>query len=237
MTQQGTLYGIGVGPGDPELLTLKAIRILGRTRHIFASSSSKNSFSLAESILRPHLSPGVEVARLRFPMTSDNERLQRAWTENAECLLERLDQGQDVALVTLGDPLLYSTFGYVLRTVQNLRPAQPVRIVPGVTSFQQAAALTGTILAEANEALHILPGTMPPDELDNGLASPGNHVVLKAYRNFSTIRASLAQRNLTRDTVFASRIGLADEHIQRGLEGIPDTPNYLSLLLVKPTKK
>lgn len=232
-SRQGVLYGLGVGPGDPELLTLKAVHILGRVERIFASSSSKNGFSLAESIVRPHLRPGAEVERLKFPMTKDAERLEAAWTANAEAVLARLDLGEDVALLTLGDPLLYSTFGYVLRTIQRLRPEQPVEIVPGVTSFQQAAAATKTILVEAGQTLHVLPGTMPDADLRQRLRSAENCVVLKAYRNFPEIRATLRDLDLERNALFVSRLGLDGEVICRDLETAPEHPHYLSLLLIK----
>lgn len=231
--QQGTLYGVGVGPGDPELLTLKAINTLGHVSSIFASSSSKNGFSLAESIVRPHLRPETVVHRLKFPMTSDRALLEQAWKENADTVLERLDQGEDVALVTLGDPLLYSTFGYIMRTVKQLRPNQQVEIIPGITSFQQAAATTCTILAEAEESLHILPGTMPEETLRAHLQLADNSIVLKAYRNLPAIRKTLLDLELAGTSLFVSRLGLEGEVIQRDLDLVPDTPHYLSLMLVK----
>ncbi|MGE4292296.1 MAG: precorrin-2 C(20)-methyltransferase [Desulfovibrio sp.] len=231
--ERGVLYGVGVGPGDPDLLTLKAIQTLNRVGSIFASSSSKNGFSLAESIIRPHLKTDSQVLRLKFPMTSDATLLEEAWTANAEAVLKRLAQGEDVALVTLGDPLLFSTFGYVLRMVKRLCPEQQVEIVPGITSFQQAAAATGTILAEAGETLYILPGTMPAQELRQHLDQADNCVVLKAYRNFATIRATLDELDLSRNSLFVSRLGLEGELICRNLDQAPETPHYLSLLLVK----
>ncbi|WP_022662877.1 precorrin-2 C(20)-methyltransferase [Paucidesulfovibrio longus] len=237
MTEEyGILYGVGVGPGDPDLLTLKAVQTLGRVESIFASSSTKNGFSLAESIVRPHLQPDTAVMRLQFPMTSNAETLELAWTANAETILKHLAAGEDVALVTLGDPLLFSTFGYVLQKVRQLRPEQRVEIIPGITSFQQAAAATGTILAEAGETLHILPGTMPADALRKHLDQADNSVILKAYRNFGTICDTLDALDLKRRSLFVSRLGLEGELICRNLDQAPKNPHYLSLLLVKKNK-
>jgi len=131
----GHLYGIGVGPGDPELLTIKAAKVLGRVDLILAASSTKNDDSLALDIARPHLKPDARVIRLGFPMSRNEDTLQSAWEENARLVLNELEQGHDAAFLTLGDPLLYSTFAYLLRTLRSLAPEQAVTIIPGITSF------------------------------------------------------------------------------------------------------
>ena len=154
----GHLYGIGVGPGDPELLTMKAARILGCVDLILAASSTKNEGSLALDIARPHLSPGAEIISLGFPMTRSGDALRAAWEENARLVLAELEKGRDAAFLTLGDPMLYSTFAYLLRTLRGLAPDQSVTVVPGITSFQAAAAATETVLAEGSENLLVLPG-------------------------------------------------------------------------------
>jgi len=120
-TKTGTLYGIGVGPGDPELITLKALKVLHRVPHIFAACSTKNSYSLALSIVRCHLN-GAGIEHLPFPMTKDTQVLASAWERNARRVLEVLATGSDAAFVTLGDPLTYSTFGYLLKTLKRLDP-------------------------------------------------------------------------------------------------------------------
>ncbi len=149
--QTGTLYGIGVGPGDPELITLKALKVLQRVPHIFASCSPKNTYSLALDIVRCHLN-GAGIEHLPFPMTKDPEVLQEAWEGNARRVLEVLDTGSDAAFVTLGDPLTYSTFGYLLKTLKRLRPSVRVVTIPGITSYSAAAALTHIPLAEGEES-------------------------------------------------------------------------------------
>ena len=136
----GHLYGIGVGPGDPELLTIKAANVLGRVDLILAASSTRNDDSLALDIARPHLKQGTRVIRLGFPMSRDEDTLQSAWVENARLVLKELEAGHDAAFITLGDPLLYSTFAYLLRTLRTLAPDQEVTVVPGITSFQAVAA-------------------------------------------------------------------------------------------------
>lgn len=236
MVSKGTLYGVGVGPGDPDLLTIKAAATLGKVDRIFASSSSKNGFSLAESIARPHMRNDIHVERLGFPMTHDQGALQVAWEANAATVLQYLDLGEDVALITLGDPLLYSTFGYILQTIRRLRPEQPVEIIPGITSFQQAAAATGTILAESGEVLQIVPGIVSDEALRSHLECAENTVILKAYKNFSIIRQTLQQAGLDKGSLFVSRLGLEGERICTDLAQAPESPHYLSLVLVKREK-
>lgn len=228
----GTLYGLGVGPGDPELLTLKAARILGRVDAVLAASSTKNDYSLSLDIVRPHLRPGVEVIRLGFPMTRDREVLESAWEKNAALAADILKSGRDAAFITLGDPLLYSTFGYLLPRLRATLPEAGVSIVPGITSFQAAAAAAGEVLAESGENLLILSGVA--GEARNGelLEMADRAVILKAYRNFPAIRELLRRKGREGGTIFATRLGIDGERVIRELEDAPDAPHYLSLCLV-----
>ena len=174
----GHLYGIGVGPGDPELLTIKAAKVLGRVDLILAASSTKNDDSLALDIARPHLKPDARVIRLGFPMSRNEDTLQSAWEENARLVLNELEQGHDAAFITLGDPLLYSTFAYLLRTLRILASEQAVTIIPGITSFQAVAAATETVLAESAQNLLILPGIRDAGDLRKSLEGADNAVIL-----------------------------------------------------------
>jgi len=232
----GTLYGIGVGPGDPELLTLKAARILGEVRAVFAASSSKNDHSIAQAIVAPHLAPDVPVLRLSFPMTRDQAALDAAWQANAAAMAEVLAAGRDAAFITLGDPLLYSTFGYVLPLVAQRLPGLETVVVPGVTSFQAAAAATGTILAASGENLLVASGVDSPERLRQSLATADNAVILKAYRNFPRLRALLGDMGLAPGTTFVTRLGHDGEAVERDLVKAPEAPHYLSLCLVKRPK-
>jgi precorrin-2/cobalt-factor-2 C20-methyltransferase len=226
------LYGIGVGPGDPELLTIKAARVLSRVRTVFAAASTKNDSSLSLSIARPHLGHGTEIQVLGFPMTRDQALLRRAWEDNARMVLAALERG-DAAFLTLGDPMLYSTFGYLLRTLRELAPDCRAEVIPGVTSFQAAAARTQTILAESGENLLVLSGVRSRQDLRRHLECADNAAVLKAYRNFREIREELDDLGLSETSTFVSRLGLEGEVIAPSLAEAPSSPNYFSLLLVK----
>jgi len=228
----GTLFGIGAGPGDPELLTLKAARILGQVEVILAASSTKNDYSLAQGIVSPHLRPGARVVRLGFPMTRDKDVLDAAWEKNARLTADILESGRDAAFVTLGDPLLYSTFGYLLPRLRGLLPGARVCIVPGITSYQAAAAASGEILAESGENLLILSGVGDAARLETLLDTADRAVILKAYRNFPDIREMLRRAGRDGQTVFATRLGIDGEQVWRGLDQVPEAPHYLSLCLV-----
>ncbi|MHC1787911.1 precorrin-2 C(20)-methyltransferase [Solidesulfovibrio sp.] len=233
MSRLGTLYGLGVGPGDPELLTIKAARILGQVDAVFAASSSKNDYSIAEAIVAPHLPAGASVLRLPFPMTRDDAVLAAAWEANAAAMTGVLAAGRDAAFITLGDPLLYSTFGYVLPLVRDRLPGLPIEIVPGITSFQAAAAKTGQVLVESGENLLIASGVDEEGRLRRALAEADNAVIVKAYRNFPRLRTMLGELGLAPGTTFVTRLGHAGESVVDDLAEAPEKPHYLSLCLIK----
>lgn len=227
----GTLCGIGVGPGDPDLLTLKAVNCLRRADVVLAAASPRNDHSVALSIARPHMRPDVSVLRLDFPMTRDKAVLQAAWDKNAAITAEQLRLGHYAVFLTLGDPLIYSTFGYLMRNVLALLPDANIEVVPGITSFQAAAARTKTILCESHETLRILPGILDNDALRPQLAHNDSAVILKAYRRFDGIRECLNDR----EAIFVSRLGLDGEAIHHDLSHI-SSPPYLSLILSPPKR-
>ena len=137
----GTLYGLGVGPGDPEWIAVKAVRILAACRHVFVPKARGEGESVALDIARSYLRPDAVVHELTFPMSKDQGVLAESWRQAAEQVCGRLRQGEDAAFLTLGDPLLYSTYIYLLRAVRELQPEINVVTVPGITAISAAAAL------------------------------------------------------------------------------------------------
>lgn len=233
MTRFGTLYGIGVGPGDPDLITLKAVKVLQGVDVVFAAASTKNEASLALSIAQPHLREGAEIVRLDFPMTRDQAVLDAAWKKNADAVAGLLGQGKSAAFLTLGDPLTYSTFGYLLRTLNGLLAEIPVKVVPGITSYQAAAAHTGRVLVESGESLAVVSGVAPEAELEAVLGASQAAVILKAYKNMPTIRRVLDRLGLASSSVFVTRLGHEGEQVIQSLDQVPEKPSYFSLILVR----
>ncbi|MBM4329118.1 MAG: precorrin-2 C(20)-methyltransferase [Deltaproteobacteria bacterium] len=232
-TKRGVLYGIGVGPGDPDLITVKALDILKRVPHIFAAASSKNEYSLAQNVVLKHL-PDAQVEQLSFPMTKDKDTLVSAWKANANRTLEFLNSGTDAAFVTLGDPMTYSTFSYLHRTIKQMVPDLRVIIVPGVTSYHAAASLACTPLAEGEESFHLVSGVRNPSRLREILETSENVVVLKTYRSFDDIRRTLEESNLVDRAVCVMRCGLEGETVLQDLRSLTsEQMPYLSLIIVK----
>jgi len=233
MTRYGTLYGIGVGPGDPDLITLKAVKTLQKVDVVLAAASTRNEASLALSIAQLHLRQGAEVVRLDFPMTRDETVLAKAWRANADTVEGILAAGKSAAFLTLGDPLTYSTFGYLLRTLNGLLAEIPVEVIPGITSYQAAAAHTGRVLVESGESLAVVSGVAGEEELTRVLSSAQCAVILKAYKNMPVIRRVLERLGLADSSVFVTRLGLEDEEVITSLDNVPEKPSYFSLILVR----
>ena len=235
--KKGTLYGIGVGPGDPELIPLKSVRILKGVDIVFAAASSKNDYSIALEIARPHFSKNIQIIRLSFPMTADIEKEKHAWRKNAETVIEYLNQGKDAAFITIGDPLTYSTYAYLVKEIKSLSPNTAINTVPGITSYQAAAALTNTPLAEGDESLLILSGLKEKDQLKNLIGKADNIVFLKAYRNLQEICSAIEEMDLTNKTTGVIRCGLDGEEVITDIRKMTNKkPHYFTVLMIKNDK-
>lgn len=232
----GTLYGIGVGPGAPDLLTLRAVSVLRSVEVVLAAASPKKDASLALSIAAAHLPESCEIVRLDFPMTRDAELLRAAWEKNAALTEQILLSGRSAAFLTLGDPMTYSTFGYLLRTLLARNADLPVKVVPGITSYQAAAAETRTVLCEGEENLLLVSGINHKDKLRQLLEEADSCVVLKSYRNLPAIEKALAASGKAGQSLFVSRLGLDGELVLKGDGDLPEKPHYLSMILVPPVR-
>jgi precorrin-2/cobalt-factor-2 C20-methyltransferase len=157
-TKTGTLYGIGVGPGDPDLVTLKAAKILSRVDIVYAAASTRNHHSLAKDIARPHVPVATPIKMLKFPMTRDKSETRGAWEMHARTIIDHLETGKDVAFLTLGDAMTYSTYGYIVRHISAMAPHLEIETIPGISSYQAAAARLNTPLVEGEESLMVVSG-------------------------------------------------------------------------------
>lgn len=232
--KQGILYGLGVGPGDPELITLKAARILNSADIIYTAASSKNSHSQAVTIARAHIPDLTTVKMMHFPMTADRDEKEKAWKANALTIIEEVREGKIVAFLTLGDCMTYSTYGYILHTVKALAPELPVISVPGITSYQAAAACLNTPLVEGEEPLLVVSGVNGGDCLRRFAVAPDNVVFMKAYRHVKDIAAALSEAGMLEGSVAVKNCGLPDQEIVRDITTLEnDPPTYWTLVLAK----
>lgn len=236
--KQGTLYGIGVGPGDPELMTIKAVKVLNTVDVVFTASSTKNSFSLAVDIARPHLPEVVDVRTLSFPMTKDKDVMKSAWVDNAKTILDVLNQGKDAAFLTLGDPMTYSTFGYILQVMQERNPEVAMVTIPGITSYQAAAARMNIPLVEAEESLLLTSGAYGGANVRKLSDCAENVVLLKAYKNVKDITAALFESDMLENSRAIRKCGREGEEIITDISRLDEgEPDYWTLILAKQNKK
>jgi precorrin-2/cobalt-factor-2 C20-methyltransferase len=232
----GTLFGIGVGPGDPDLITVKAAKILAGCEYVLAPQPSKGAESLALRIAAPHLSPTASIQTLVFPMTRDRKALAKHWKEAAAKVAGELHQGRDACFLTLGDPLLYSTYIYLLSALEELDPQLRTTTIPGITAFSAVAALTQFPVGEAKEPVTIVPTDDDLKTLIRALEHPGTVVVMKIGKRLPAILELLAQRKLLPHGVLVSRAGQPAERIERNLDSLRSSSpeiGYLSTMLVR----
>ena len=228
----GTLYGIGVGPGDPELLTLKAVRVLQEVPVIAIPVAQVNGESYALSVVTSYLRPDQELLRLHFPMRRDTVTREAHRRIAADTLAEQLVRGRDVAFLTEGDPLLHSTLVYVS---YHLAAVFPVVIVPGITSFSAAAVDARLPLSQAEERLAVLPAVFEDwDELRRTLTDFDTVILLKVQGVLEPLIELLREMDLLRCAVLVERASLAEGRVVRALtlwKG--QSVHYLSLLIVR----
>ncbi len=232
----GTLYGIGVGPGDPELLTIKAKRILEEVNVLFIPRSRLENRSLALSIVSGLVKKEWDCVDLLLPMTRDGEALLLHWQEAAQEMLRVLQNGEDAAFITLGDPGMYSTFSYLLRNLRKLEPSLKVEIIPGVSSIHAISAWIQEPLAEGEESLIIVPALKETEQLQTLLKNYDNVVLLKAGRQLARINEILQSEGdeADRQVFLASRCGFVDGFYTEDLKAYEHRPmDYLSTLIIK----
>ena len=234
MTNYGTLYGIGVGPGDPELMTVKAQRALQKAEYVFTPIAGEGRESIAHTIARQFISPDATVARLIFPMTRDKAVCEKSWTENTHQVASVLKQGNDAVFLTLGDPMTYSTYGYLLKKMAVLYPQVQAVTIPGIPSYLAVAAASNLPLVEGSEILTLIPGNTPPDKIRQFLTTSDTILFLKHHRNAETIYTILQEMNLDDKTLYVSRCGFEEHKIsEQPTKDFLEKPDYLSLIIVK----
>ena len=233
--KRGTLYGIGVGPGDPELITMKGANLISRCRHIFVPKARTAADSLALSIANRYLGKSSEVHELLFPMTSEREELSRRWGESARKIISVLEKGEDACFLTLGDPLLYSTYIYLLREIRAKIPDADVVTVPGITAFSAAAALAEFPVGEAKESVTVIPTADDLDEVRKALKEKGTVILMKIGRRLPDILNILEDAGVIDESVFVSRAGMSDQRVETDLRALRNEnpeAGYLSIILV-----
>ncbi len=236
---KGTLFVIGVGPGDPELLTLKAVRILSEVRCICVPKGREEGSSLALSIVRRALDlDGKEIVEAHFPMRKTRDSghdagLDSKWNDTAEAVLSRLKKGIDVAFVTLGDPTVYSTFFYLHDRLLELDSSLVIEIVPGVSSITASASRAGVSLSLAHEKIAVIPATYVKD-LKRVLKDFDVLVLMKVHKVFGEVKKGLEEEGFVEKAVYVARASMDDEKIFRNIRDVrEENLDYFSMVIVR----
>lgn len=228
----GIFYGIGVGPGDPELLTMKAVQAIKEVDIIIAPKTEKKDGSVALSIASQYLKKDVEIIYQVFPMVVKFEESTDAWEANKKEILELVRAGKKVAFLTLGDPMFYSTYIYVYRLLEH--EGIDIETIPGVPAFCAIGSKLGYPLVEGNDILSIVPATADKEKIEKVMAVSDNVVLMKVYKNFGEMVDLLTENKMSKNSVMVSRCGLPDEEKIYDIEAEKDKKvNYLSTILAR----
>lgn len=233
---RGTLWGIGLGPGDPELVTVKAARIIGDA-DVVAYHSARHGRSIARAIAEPYLRPGQTEEHLVYPVTTETTdhpggyagAMEDFYAAAAERIAVHLDAGRDVALLAEGDPLFYSSYMHMHTRLTERFEAV---IVPGVTSVSAASAATGKPLVQGDEILTILPGTLAPDELRRRLLDSDAAVVMKLGRSYPAVREVISSIGRLDETYYVERASTPLQRVLPAADVDEATVPYFSLVVL-----
>lgn len=225
----GKLYGIGVGPGDPELVTLKAARIIKETDIIFAPKSRNGKPSVALNIVQGIIDERedeCEILQPLFPMTEDKDELDKSWDEATDMLFKKLSEGLDAVFVTLGDPTVFSTFSYISSRLQS--KGVEVELIPGITSFTACAARSGIQLTEQDDIMVVVPQV--DERLTKILPYVDTVVAMKTSRHLDVLEDCINKDPRDKEIVSVQNCTMDNENI---VHGFVDNKKYFSTSIIK----
>jgi precorrin-2/cobalt-factor-2 C20-methyltransferase len=205
----GRLYGVGVGPGDPELITLKALRVL-READVIAYPALEEGDSLARAIAAPHIPKGREEFAIRMPMLADRFPAMEVYDQAAERISKALEDGKSVAVLCEGDPFFYGSFMYLFG---RLADRHPVEVVPGVSSLTACAAALSAPLAARNDVLTVLPAPLDDAALEARLQQADSAAIIKVGRHFTRVRALLDRLGLADSAHYVERATMESQRV------------------------
>jgi precorrin-2/cobalt-factor-2 C20-methyltransferase len=228
MVKAGTLYGVGVGPGDPELMTVKAWRLLS-TVPVIAYLAANGENSTAREIAKPFIPEDVIELAIDVPMRPEPEPAQAAYDKGCAALSEHLNAGRAVAMLCEGDPFFYGSFAYIF---ERLSDRFPTIVVPGVTSITASAARLGRPLVARNQVLKVIPATLNAERLREELATAESAAIIKVGRHFGKVREVLAGLGLTQKSLIIERATYGNERIVKFDDVEGNMLSYFSIVQV-----
>lgn len=235
----GTLYAIGVGPGDPELLTLKAVKIIKDVPCLCVPKGREEGISIALNIVSKIIDiTNKEILEAHFPMKKTKlpeyiHSLDKKWNETVDNILSRLKKGLNIAFITLGDPSIYSTFYYLYDRLLELEPKLKISIIPGISSINASASSAAISLGLAHEKIAIIPATYT-DDLKNIIETFDTIILMKVHKVMDKILTILDELSLVEKSIYISKVGTEDEYLCRDIRKLnKEELNYFSLLIIK----
>ncbi|MCI6012190.1 MAG: precorrin-2 C(20)-methyltransferase [Firmicutes bacterium] len=227
---KGRLYGVGVGPGDPELMTIKAKKTIESSDIVVVPGKTVEN-SIAYRIAKGACEnlDDLNLIALEMPMSKEKKTLDQMHEKAARQIEIWLDAGKNVSFLTLGDVTVYSTYMYVHQRV--VKDGYDAAIVNGITSFTAAAARLNTDLVERAEPLHVIPATFQVDEMDALLSLPGTKVLMKSGKEIGKVREAVLASG--QKAMMVENCGMENEKVYLDAKEIPDTASYYSLIIVK----
>ncbi|OHC08117.1 MAG: precorrin-2 C(20)-methyltransferase [Planctomycetes bacterium RIFOXYD2_FULL_41_16] len=232
----GNFYGIGLGPGDPELLTLKALHTIQKADCIFVPKSDSKEDSLALEIVKDYVK-GKRVIEQVYPMTKDKETLNTVWLKAAEEIHTEVKNGYNVVYLTLGDPMTFSTYIYLLRHLNTMLPEKAIHTIPGITSYNAAACAANYPLLTGDEKLAVIPIPKDVAELRSILESFDTIVMMKVAKKLDEVIQLLEDMKLSENALFASYIGQKDAYLTCDIVSLKGSGmGYMSVLVAKRRK-
>ncbi len=224
-------YGIGVGPGDEKLLTIKAVETLKILDVLLIPETQKNKEGVAKKIANKYLKNDLEIIYIDFPMVEDEEVFVRAGKKAADIIEENVKNGKNVGFITLGDPSVYSTYGYIAKAV---RGRVDMETIPGVTSFCAAAALANVPLVEKDEILSIVPMNADDDKIQEILSKGDSFAFMKVYHREKRVIKLLEENCLDKNALLALKCGFPEAAIkENAIEELAENKEYLSLVITR----
>ena len=223
----GKLIGVGLGPGDPELMTLKAHRLIADAK-VVAYPALESGDSFAREIAANSIPPTAEELVIRIPMTVERGPAQAAYDKGAAAIAQHLDVGHDVVVLCEGDPFFYGSFMYLF---SRLTEKYETEVVPGVTSVTTCAAVAGRPLTARNDVLTIIPGPLDSHEMQTKIEAAGAVAIMKVGRHLGRIRTVLADMGLAKNATFVARASLPSQQVLP-LARAPDPAPYFSMILI-----
>jgi precorrin-2/cobalt-factor-2 C20-methyltransferase len=227
----GRLVGVGVGPGDPELLTVKGLRALREADAVFVPVGDGGETGRAEAFVSHHL-PERRPVRLRFAMTTEPQERRRSWELAGEAIANEVAAGGTAAFATIGDPNLYSTFTYLAETVRGMLDGVGVETVPGITAMQDLAARSGTVLAEGDESVALFPLTAGEEGLRRALEVFDTVVCYKGGRRLPVVLDAARDAGQLEGAVYGAHLGLDGQTVRPAAEMDGRQGPYLSTVIL-----